>query len=103
MIYEHRTYRVGPGQLPEFMNLYNNHLYPVISKYARLNGAWSTESGILNSAVFVWAYDDFAHRTEQRAKIGADPEWGPAVSKIIPFLVYQETFFMTPAPFMKGG
>lgn len=101
MIYEHRTYRVGPGQLPEFMKLYNDHVFPVISKYAKLNGAWSTESGTLNSAVFVWGYDGFAHRSEQRAKIAADPEWGPAVGKIIPFLVHQETFFMTPAPFMN--
>ena len=100
MIYEHRTYRVGPGQLPEFMKIYNESVYPVISKYAKLVGAWSTESGTLNSAVFVWAYDDFAHRTEQRAKLAADSEWGPNVGKILPFLVHQESFFMNAAPFM---
>lgn len=100
MIYEHRTYRVSPGQLPEFMEIYNEHVFPVISKYAKLIGAWSTESGTLNSAVFVWAYDDFGHRTKQRAKLAADPQWGPNVKKILPFLVHQESFFMTPAPFM---
>jgi len=100
MIYEHRTYRVGPGQLPEFMKIYNEHVFPVIGRYAKLTGAWSTESGTLNSAVFVWAYDNFGHRTEQRAKLAADPEWGPAVGRILPFLVHQESFFMSPAPFM---
>ena len=100
MIYEHRTYRVGPAQMPEFMTLYNEYVFPVISKYAKLNGAWSTESGTLNSAVFIWGYDSFAHRTKQRAKIAADSEWGPATNKILPFLVHQETFFMNPAPFM---
>lgn len=100
MIHEHRTYRVGPGQLPEFMKIYTESVYPVIGRYAKLIGAWSTESGTLNSAVFVWGYNDFAHRTEQRAKLAADPEWGPAVQKILPFLVHQESFFMVPAPFM---
>lgn len=101
MIYEHRTYRVTPGTLPEFMTIYNEHVFPVISKYAKLTGAWSTETGTLNSAVFVWAYNDFEHRSEQRAKLAADPEWGPNVSKIVPYLVHQESFFMNPASFMK--
>lgn len=100
MLYEHRTYRVAPGKLPEFMDIYNAHVYPVISKYAKLSGGWATESGTLNSAVFVWAYNDFAHRAEQRAKLAADPDWGPNVGKIVPLLVHQESFFMNPAPFM---
>lgn len=99
MIYEHRTYRVTPGTLPEFMKLYDAHVFPVISRYAKLITAGMTESGTLNAAVFVWAYDDFGHRTEQRAKLAADPDWGPAVSKIVPFLVHQESFFMNPASF----
>ena len=101
MLYEHRTYRVGPGKLPEFMKLYNEYVFPVISRYAKLTGAWSTESGTLNSAVFVWAYDSFSHRSEQRASLAADPDWAPAVGQILPFLVHQESFFMSPAPFMN--
>ena len=100
MIYEHRIYRVGPGQLPEFMKIYDEHVFPVIGRYAKLTGAWSTESGTLNSAVFIWAYDSFEHRTAQRARLAADPEWAPAVKRILPFLVHQESFFMNPAPFM---
>jgi len=99
MIFEHRTYRVQPASLPQFMKLYGEHVFPVISKYANLTGAWVTESGVLNSAVFVWAYNDMGHRTEQRAKLAADPAWGPAVEKIVPFLVHQESFFMNPASF----
>ena len=100
MIYEHRTYQVGAGQLPEFMKIYNEFVFPVIGRYAKLTGAWATESGVLNSAVFIWAYDSFDHRTRQRARLAADPEWGPAVGRILPFLVHQESFFMSPAPFM---
>jgi hypothetical protein len=99
MIYEHRTYRVAPGTLPEFMKIYDADVYPIISRYAKLVAAGATESGTLNSVVFVWAYDGFGERAEQRAKLANDPDWGPAVSKIIPFLVHQESFFMTPAAF----
>jgi len=99
MIYEHRTYRVTPGTLPEFMKIYDEHVFPVISRYAKLIVAGSAESGTLNSAVFIWAYEGFGQRTDQRAKLAADPDWGPAVGKIIPFLVHQESFFMNPASF----
>ena len=99
MIYEHRTYRVTPGSLPEFMKIYDEYVFPVISRYATLVTAGATESGILNSAVFIWAYEGFGERTDQRTRLANDPEWGPAVGRIIPFLVHQESFFMNPASF----
>ena len=99
MIYEHRTYRVPPGKGPEFLKLYEQTCLPVITRYAKLIGCWLTESGTLNSVVFIWAYNDFAHRTEQRAKLGKDPEWSVGVEKILPYLVHQESYFLTPAPF----
>ncbi len=99
MIYEHRTYRVTPGTLPEFMQLYDEHVFPVISRYAKLITAGATESGTLNSAVFIWAYDGFGERSEQRGKLAADPDWGQAVGKIVPYLVHQESFFLAPAAF----
>lgn len=99
MIHEHRTYRVTPGRAPEFLKLYEEVCLPVISRYARLVGCWSTESGTLNSVLFIWGYDDLGHRTTQRAKLASDPEWGPAVAQILPYLVHQESFFLVPASF----
>ena len=99
MIYEHRTYRVQPGTGPEFLKLYEKKCLGVIGKYAKLVGCWLTDSGTLNSVVFIWAYEDYGHRTEQRAKLGADPEWGPAVQEILPYLVHQESMFLVPAAF----
>jgi len=81
------------------MQLYEDKCLPVIGTYAKLIGCWATESGTLNSVLFIWAYDDFAHRTEQRSKLATDPNWGPAVQTILPLLVHQETFFLTPAAF----
>ncbi|MEJ2378311.1 MAG: NIPSNAP family protein [Pseudolabrys sp.] len=99
MIFEHRTYRVQPGKAGEMLKLYEAEGLPVIGRYAELIGCWTTESGTLNSVLFIWAYDDFAHRSAQRAKLGADPAWKAFVPKLLPFLVHQESFFLTPAAF----
>lgn len=99
MIYEHRTYRVHAGKAPEFLKLYEAEGLPIITQYARLFGCWTTESGTLNSVLFIWAYDDFGHRSSQRAKLGADPAWQAFIPKILPFLVHQESFFLTPSKF----
>ena len=49
--------------------------------------------------VFLWAYEDFAHRTQQRGKLGKDPQWQAFVPSILPYLVHQESVFMLPAAF----
>ena len=69
MIYEMRTYQVKPGKAGEFLKMYEAKGLPIISRYASLIGCWVKESGVLNSTVFIWAYDDFAHRTSQRARL----------------------------------
>ncbi|MDH5708642.1 MAG: NIPSNAP family protein, partial [Hylemonella sp.] len=51
------------------------------------------------SVVFLWAYDDFAHRSAQRAKMGQDAEWAAFVPSILPYLVHQESVFLNPAAF----
>lgn len=99
MIYEQRIYRVGAGKAPEFLKLYEAEGLGVITKYATLIGCWATESGTLNSVVFIWAYDDFAHRSAQRAKLAADSDWQAFVPKLLPYLVHQESVFLTPTAF----
>ena len=63
MICEMRTYQVQPGKAPEFLKFYEKNGLPLISRYAKLMGCWTKESGTLNSVVFLWAYDDFGHRS----------------------------------------
>lgn len=99
MIYEKRTYRITPGKAAEFLKLYEAEGLGIITKYAKLVGCWVTESGPLNSVVFIWGYDDFGHRTSQRAKLGADADWQVFVPKILPYLDYQESVFLQPAAF----
>jgi hypothetical protein len=99
MIYEMRTYQVQPGKAPEFLAFYEAEGLGIISQYAKLIGCWAKESGVLNSVVFIWAYDDFGHRTQQRAKLGQDKAWQSFIPRMLPYLVHQESVFMNPAAF----
>lgn len=99
MIYEMRTYQVQPGRAVEFLRMYEAQGLPIISRYARLVGCWTKESGVLNSVVFLWAYDDLGHRTAQRAKMAQDAEWTAFVPGMLPYLVHQESVFLSPAAF----
>lgn len=99
MIYEMRTYQVPAGKAPEFLKIYQDNGLHIITRYAKLIGCWTKESGVLNSVVFLWAYDDLAHRTAQRAKMGKDAEWAAFVPSILPYLVHQESVFLSPTAF----
>lgn len=99
MIYEQRIYQMKPGSAGAFLKVYEEEGLAIITQYAKLVGCWTSESGVLNSVVFLWAYEDFGHRTAQRAKMGADPAWQAFVPKILPFLVHQESRFLLPTAF----
>lgn len=99
MICEQRTYRVQPGQAPAFLALYEAQGLPIITRYARLVGCWTADSGTLNSIVFLWRYESYGHRSEQRARPAADPDWAAFVPTMLPFLVHQESVFLVPSAF----
>jgi len=99
MIYEMRTYQVHPGKAPEFLKFYEKNGLAIISRYARLAGCWTKESGTLNSVVFLWGYEGFGERAEQRRKLAQDKEWQGFVPALLPYLVHQESVFLVPAPF----
>ena len=99
MICEMRTYELKPGRTAAFLKHYEENGLPIIGRYAKLVGCWTTESGALNSIVFVWGYDDYGHRSAQRAKLGQDPAWQAFVPTILPDLVHQESVFLAPAAF----
>ena len=64
MIFDMRTYEVQPGKALKFLAVHEENGLAIITKYARLIG-WQKESGTLDSIVFIWAYEDFAHLTAQ--------------------------------------
>lgn len=99
MILEMRTYQIQPGKAPEFLRIYQENGLHIISRYAKLVGCWTKESGVLNSVVFLWAYDDLGHRNVQRTHMAQDIEWTTFVPSILPYLVHQESVFLNPVAF----
>lgn len=99
MILEMRTYQVQPGTVSEFLKIYETNGLSIITRYARLVGCWTQESGVLNSVVFLWSYDNMAHRSAQRALLAQDSQWVSFVPTILPYLVHQESVFLNPVSF----
>ncbi len=99
MILEMRTYRIHAGRAAEFLKIYQENGLQIITQYANLTGCWTTDSGTLNAVVFLWSYDDYAHRSQQRAKLAQDSRWQAFVPTILPFLVHQESVFLAPTAF----
>jgi hypothetical protein len=99
MILEMRTYQIQAGKAGEFLKIYQEQGLGIITRYAKLVGCWTKESGTLNSVVFLWGYDDFGHRSAQRAQLAQDPQWQAFVPAILPYLVHQESVFLNPVAF----
>lgn len=55
MILEMRTCQVVAGKGPEFLGIYQDNGLHIITRYARLIGCWTKDSGVLNSLVFCGA------------------------------------------------
>jgi hypothetical protein len=83
----------------EFLKNYEKNGLAIISRYAKLAGCWTKESGTLNSVVFLWGYEDFGRRSAQRGKLAQDKDWQAFVPTLLPYLVHQESVFLVPAPF----
>lgn len=99
MILEMRTYQIQAGKAGEFLKIYQEQGLAIITRYAKLVGCWTKESGTLNSVVFLWGYDDFGHRSAQRSQLAQDPQWQAFVPAILPYLVHQESVFLNPVAF----
>jgi hypothetical protein len=99
MVYEMRVYTLQPGKVPEFQALIEKEALPVISKYSKLVGWWSTEVGPLNEVVHIWAYEDLTHRTRAREAQGADPQLQAFRPKAQAMIVSQYNKILTPANF----
>jgi hypothetical protein len=102
MIVEQRTYTLQPGTIQEFLRLYEAEGYDIQrSALGDPVGYYSTEVGPINQIIHMWAYVDFADRTERRKRLQALPEWRAWTPKARPFYAAQENRILVPANFMR--
>ena len=99
MIYEMRTYTLQPGKVSEFLEIFDQEMMPVITKYLKLVGFWYTEMGQLNQVVHLWAFDDLNQRARQRGQFFKDPALAKVLPRIRDLEVRQESKILMPASF----
>src|ERR1700693_3428782 len=97
MLYEMRVYTLQPGKVAAFQELIEKEALPVISKYSKLVGWWSTEVGSLNEVVHIWAYEDPNHRERARKAQGEDPQLQAFRPKAQAMIVSQYNKILVPA------
>ncbi|PYM31575.1 MAG: NIPSNAP family protein [Candidatus Rokuibacteriota bacterium] len=98
MIYELRTYTLVPGKQGEYLKL-NQEIGRRTrgDKYGKLEGAWTTEFGLLNQYVHLWNYPSLDERDRLRAELMKNEDWTQGyVPKIRPMMLAQENKILSP-------
>ena len=100
MIVEQRTYTLEIGAVPKYLAAYEAEGLPIQREIlGRMVGYFSTDIGALHQIVHMWAYKDYAERSERRARLAADPRWQAYVPKIRSLQISQENKVLIPASF----
>jgi hypothetical protein len=101
MIVDHRTYKLQPGRLRDFLALYEKEGLPVQKKHlGNLVGFFTTEVGNVNEIVHIWGYEDLADRTKRRAAMAADPAWQAYLQKSREFMKHMNNKILVPTSFL---
>ena len=100
MLIEMRTYTFLPGQMPPYLALLETDGMPLQVKYlGRCLGYYTTEVGVVNQMIQLWAYDDAADREQRRARLWADPVWTRFANTALPMIHRQENCLLKPTTF----
>lgn len=100
MIVEMRTYILHAGKLGPFMQLMEGEGIGIEAPVlGRLVGFYSSEIGVLNKVVHLWAYDSFEDRQRRRALLGADAGWQAFLPKVLPLIRDMRNELLNPASF----
>lgn len=98
MIYEMRTYRMKVGSVPAYLKLVEEEGIEVQKSHlGQLVGYFSSEIGVLNEIVHIWAYQDLNDRAARRASLAADTRWRTFLPKIQALIETMENKILLPA------
>ncbi len=104
MIFDMRTYVCRPGTINAHLKLYEEYGKAPQTKHLGQPVFYAvTETGLVNSFVHIWAYDDAADRAKKRAAMMADPDWQTYLKKSgeLGALIQQNNSIMNEVSFFK--
>jgi hypothetical protein len=102
VLIDHRTYRIRPGYVGPYLDLYEKQGFAAQTRHLGQPLAYMyAESGEINTLVHIWCYENAADRERRRAAMLADPEWQNylRVNTETDNLLEQRTSLMVPASF----
>src|SRR5262245_5663915 len=97
-IYELRYYRLYPGKVAEWLEIFGKGL-PARTKYSKPVGVWSSELGGLNTVYHLWGYPDLQARADVRKLAMADPVWSEVVKGLTPLMLEMTAKILVPTAF----
>lgn len=99
MIFEHRTYTLAAGRVPDFVKIYQEYGAPVqLPILGNLIAVFTTEVGPLNQVIHIWGYDSMEDRARRRAELARHPDWGKYLERALPLMQAMENKLLTALP-----
>ena len=102
MIIEMRTYTIKPGELQNFITIYDKEIRDIHTKIlGNQLGFFYTEIGNVNEVVHLYAYDSFEDRQSRREILSKSPEFHAYLSRVKDIIVDMRNQLMRPTNFSK--
>ena len=102
MIIEMRTYTIKPGELHNFINIYDAEIREIHTKIlGNQLGCFYTEIGNVNEVVHLYGYDSYEDRQSRRITLSKSPEFKAYIGKVKDLIVDMKNQLMTTNYFSK--
>ena len=100
MFYELRTYRLKVGAVPAYIKAVQDEGLAIQKRHlGQLIGYFTTDIGMLNQIVHLWAVDSLDDRDSRRAALLMDPEWQAFLPRLQALIEEMECRILRPTPF----
>ena len=102
MIIEMRTYTIKPGELQNFISIYDNEIRDIHTKVlGNQIGFFYTEVGNVNEVIHLYGYESFEDRKLRRQTLSKLPEFHKYIDKVKSLIIDMKNQLMTPTSFSK--
>jgi hypothetical protein len=100
MIFDMRTYTIVPGQVDQYLSIYESAALPVQQKIlGGLEGYFVSQIGDLNQLVHIWSYDNFEDRERRREELFSNDTFRTEAKRLYPLIQKQRNVILRPTSF----
>lgn len=102
MIVEMRTYKIRPGELQNFIKIYDEEIREIHTKIlGNQIGFFYTEIGDINEVVHLYGYESYEDRQARRITLSKQPEFISYLNKVKNIIIDMQNKLMIPTDFSK--